>query len=62
MLGARMRPTDNEILAIIADEGWLEEPPTYGRAPIRGPVAIVWWSLRIYLLVMVALVLYGFFH
>jgi hypothetical protein len=58
------RPIGNEeeLWEVIREEGLLKEPPVFAPAEVRGPVAVAWWGLRIYVLLMATLVLVGFFH
>lgn len=50
----------DEILRIVAEEELLQEPPVYSRVAVRGPIAALWWGLRIYVLLMAALIAIGF--
>ena len=50
----------DEILRVVQEEDLLQEPPVYGRVAVRGPVALVWWGLRIYVLLMAGLIAVGF--
>ena len=52
----------DEILRVVAEEDLLQEPPVYSRVAVRGPIAIVWWGLRIYVLLMAVLIAVGFAH
>lgn len=50
----------DEILRIVAEEDLLQEPPVYARVQVRGPIALVWWGLRVYVLIMAVLIAVGF--
>ncbi len=52
----------DEILRIVDEEDLLEEPPVYSRVAVRGPIALVWWGLRIYVLLMAILIAFAFAH
>jgi hypothetical protein len=60
---ARTLTYDNEaIWNVVREESLLQEPPVFHRVDVRGPVAFVWWGLRIYVVLMAALIVAGFLH
>jgi len=51
-----------ELWNVVDAEALLQEPPVFHRAEVRGPVALVWWGLQVYVVLMVVLVVAGFLH
>lgn len=47
---------------VVDEEDLLQEPPVFPRVAVRGPVALVWWGLRVYVLLMAGLIVFGFLH
>ncbi|MGR2929396.1 hypothetical protein [Acidithiobacillus ferriphilus] len=50
-----------EFLAFLEEEIH-QEPKLLTRAPIRGGIQIAFWSLRIYIVIMLIMVAIGFAH
>lgn len=53
-------PPKDELLRIVAEERLDQEPPVFPLAPIRGGLAVLWWVLRLYVVVMTAIMIVGF--
>lgn len=55
-----MAPDREELRRVVEEEQLATEPPVYPRVAIRGPMAVLWWGLRVYVLVMATLMVIGF--
>ena len=51
-----------EIEGIIREEGWDRPPAPVKQVRLSGWFALAFWGLRVYVLAMLAVVSYAFFH
>lgn len=47
MMARTLSYDDKAIWNLVREESWLQEPPVFHLVSVRGPVAFVWWGLRI---------------
>ncbi|MDD2876644.1 MAG: hypothetical protein PHT60_07500 [Acidiphilium sp.] len=56
------RNDDDEINSIAHSEGWLTPPATVTRITLRPWQQAVFWGLRVYIVIMLLIMGYGFAH
>jgi hypothetical protein len=55
-----MTKSHSELIAVAFDEGWHVPPPEVTRVVLRPWQQAVFWGLRVYIVMMLAVLIYGF--